>query len=467
MSIIDILDRDTITNIVLQFSNTYYELSIACVCKCFRDILERKRGSKRICTSIKWIVLSEETVKWTIKTYGIIPYPISVSNIAASKGLLGQLRLIENSSNETMNENTCACAALNGHLHILKWLRMNGCPWNRYTITSAASGGYTDVIYWARTNGGEWCEDACTAAAGGIVHLMTNRYRVHASKKKYIKTKNGGHLSTLIWLIENGCPVDYKKVARAAIFNNHINILEWIRINCNFNIEKFPFLCDEAAQSGHVDVFSYLLNFSSINNGVNYMVYISAATRGHVDIMEYAFQYGCPLPTDRWENAICNIGAYYGHIDIVKWGIKMNLMYDKSTCSRAAAGGNLDIIIYLRSIGCEWDETTCSHAAEYGHLNIIKWARENGCPWDVYTFSLAVKKCDINILEWLYENDCPWDEKSCASATNAGNLENLIWLREKGCPWNFLTYQAAVRQEKYLNRVDILKWVRDNNCPYI
>lgn len=469
MSIIDILDTDSITNIVLGFSNTYYELSMACVCRCFRDILEKKRGSKRICTSIRWILSSQESVKWTLKNYGIIPYPISVSNIAAAEGLLPQLKLIENKYNVLRNEETCAIAALNGHLHVLKWLRANGCPWNRYTATSAASGGFTDVLYWARTNGCEWNEDACTAAAGGIAHVMTNRYRVnaYAYKKNYKKTKNGGHLSTLIWLIENGCPVHYKKVVSASIFNNHINILEWIRVYRKFDIDKDPFLCDEAAQSGHVDVFSYLLNFSSNHNTIEFMPYISAATRGHVDIMDYALNYGCQLPRDRWENAICNIGAYYGHINVVKWGVKNGTLYDRSTCSRAAASGNLDILIYLRSIGCEWDETTCSQASQYGHFNIIKWARENGCPWDVYTFSLAAEKGDINILEWLYQNNCPWNENSCASATNAGKLDILIWLREKGCPWNDSTFRAALRQERYFNRFDILKWVRDNNCPYM
>ena len=33
---------------------------------------------------------------------------------------------------------TCSYAAEGGHLEVLKWLRENGCPWNKYTCSYAA-----------------------------------------------------------------------------------------------------------------------------------------------------------------------------------------------------------------------------------------------------------------------------------------------------------------------------------------
>ena len=48
---------------------------------------------------------------------------------------------------------TCSYAALNGHLHVLKWARENGCEWNSYTCSNAALNGHFDVLQWARKNG--------------------------------------------------------------------------------------------------------------------------------------------------------------------------------------------------------------------------------------------------------------------------------------------------------------------------
>lgn len=467
------LDSDILNIVLRQLSGTMYELSMACVCREFRDILQKIRTNQRICTSIRWILSSESTFKWVLDNYGCIPYPIEVSNMIAAQGNLSLLVRVENNNNKLWNEKTCAVAAENGHLHVLKWLRENGCPWDRDVTTFAASGGHTDVIYWARINGCKWSEDACTAASGGILYAKTNRYRISAySNKVYKKTYDGGHLSTLIWLIENGCPVDYGRVLTAAIHNNQIHIIEWIRANELLNIKCFPFLLDEAAQGGHIDTFAYLLkhvgNTTSIyseDSCSEYMPYLSAATRGYVDIMEYAYQQGIPLPSARWEHSICNIGAYYGHLAVVKWGRKNGVSWGKTTCSQAAAGGNLDILIWLHENGCPWDESTCWQCARHGYLHIIKWARGNGCPWDCCTMSCACEKGDMKMIKWLYDNGCPWNEKACYYATSSGKLEVLIWLREKGCPWDGATLQAALRQERYLNRQDILKWVKDNGCP--
>ena len=40
------------------------------------------------------------------------------------------------------DEWTCACAATRGHLHIVKWARANGCPWDENTCSHAAAGGH-------------------------------------------------------------------------------------------------------------------------------------------------------------------------------------------------------------------------------------------------------------------------------------------------------------------------------------
>jgi hypothetical protein len=49
--------------------------------------------------------------------------------------------------------NCCAVAARGGHLEVLKWLRANGCQWNKGTVGEATRAGHDDVLQWALANG--------------------------------------------------------------------------------------------------------------------------------------------------------------------------------------------------------------------------------------------------------------------------------------------------------------------------
>lgn len=47
----------------------------------------------------------------------------------------------------------CKSAARHGQLHVLQWLRQNGCPWDGQVIGIAKSKGYEHIVEWARANG--------------------------------------------------------------------------------------------------------------------------------------------------------------------------------------------------------------------------------------------------------------------------------------------------------------------------
>lgn len=53
------------------------------------------------------------------------------------------------------DEETCAMAALNGHLEIIKWARSREppCPWDEDTCAMAALNAQMAVIKWAHENG--------------------------------------------------------------------------------------------------------------------------------------------------------------------------------------------------------------------------------------------------------------------------------------------------------------------------
>ena len=48
---------------------------------------------------------------------------------------------------------TCANAAYNGHLELLKWAREHDCPWDGQTRRYAAEQGHTVLLRWAEENG--------------------------------------------------------------------------------------------------------------------------------------------------------------------------------------------------------------------------------------------------------------------------------------------------------------------------
>jgi hypothetical protein len=43
---------------------------------------------------------------------------------------------------------TCRYAAWNGHLHILKWARENGCPWREQQIVGMVRDRYPEILEW-------------------------------------------------------------------------------------------------------------------------------------------------------------------------------------------------------------------------------------------------------------------------------------------------------------------------------
>ena len=48
-------------------------------------------------------------------------------------------------------------AAWKGHLHVLKWAHMSGCPWDQQTTAHSAWGGHLDCLQYARYFCGKLC----------------------------------------------------------------------------------------------------------------------------------------------------------------------------------------------------------------------------------------------------------------------------------------------------------------------
>lgn len=421
-SIIDRLDEDTLNTVLWQFSGSDSELAISCTCRTFNEIMKKKRKTNKLRTSIIWITNSASTIHWTYMNYLKIPYPRMVINALAAKGIISLIELACSYSNLRPDYRTCCYAAANGHLHVLQWLHLNNCPFDSNVCVSAAMHGHTHILQWLHSVGCEWDEEVPTAAVGGSTANTKNCW-----DNQNEKASNGGHFLTLLWLQRNGCPMDYHSILSAAIRNNHIFIVDWIRVNKYVDLRDRNYLCNEAVQSGHLDMLIYLNN-----HGVSWdedgMPLYTAALNGYVDIMEYAFQKGCQVP-EVGVFSLCDAGAYNGHLNVIKWARAHGCYWDEHTFSYAALHDDIEMIEWLYNNGCPWDDSTCYSAASFGHLEILKWVRERGCPWGLEACCAAAYSGHLHVIVWALENGCPWNDKIYEIAVKGGNRHIVQWLR--------------------------------------
>ena len=227
---------------------------------------------------------------------------------------------------------TCSFAAGNGYIDILKWARENGCfykysialqlniyknckinkyfinkifidlnPWGAITCAFAADGKYFDILKWLRENGCDWDRWTCSNAA------KNNDFEI------------------LKWAIENGCFYKYSIALQLNIYKNcKINkyFINKIFIDLNPCDEK---TCAYAAGNGNFDMlkwarehscfYKYFINKIFIDlNPWNKFTCECATINGYLDILKWAMENNCPWDDDVYTNALEN-----NRINILEW----------------------------------------------------------------------------------------------------------------------------------------------------
>ena len=51
---------------------------------------------------------------------------------------------------------------------MLKALRAEGCPWDKWTCSHAAAGGHLEVLKWLRAEGCPWDAETCERGANWV-----------------------------------------------------------------------------------------------------------------------------------------------------------------------------------------------------------------------------------------------------------------------------------------------------------
>lgn len=124
--------------------------------------------------------------------------------IAASAGRIDLLKAAYKSGHSIMDAYACVGAARGGQLDCLKYLRLEGCPWNYITCHEAAYGSHFEVLKWAIRNG-------CPSNNGTMVYAAGSK-----------------NLEMVKWLHENGHIIS-ACVCTASVYAGATDIIEWAR----------------------------------------------------------------------------------------------------------------------------------------------------------------------------------------------------------------------------------------------
>ena len=150
---------------------------------------------------LKWI-REEKKCEWDYRTI----------NVAARQGNLEMVKYCV--ANECpIDEFACACAAENGHLEVLKYLREEAkAPWDLGTAIRAAQNGHLHILeYLVERKYDQYSEWACNWAAK-YGHLNCLKYLRETAKAPWDywavrKAHENKHPECLQYLLDNNCPL--------------------------------------------------------------------------------------------------------------------------------------------------------------------------------------------------------------------------------------------------------------------
>lgn len=143
-----------------------------------------------------------------------------------------------------------------------------------------------------------------------------------------------------------GYHAPYNNIVCAAVFNNCLRAAMWLIDNgCNFSINQCIYY---AIQLGRLPILKFLKRYTEIANAAD-----NAATNADTVDNDDDNYNDKPYIANCWDNPnLCNISAYYGHLNVLEWLIQNNCYLDIQLCIDSAmhmqvSGSRYDVISYL------------------------------------------------------------------------------------------------------------------------
>ena len=207
------------------------------------------------------------------------------------------------------DELVCYYAAIYGNLKALIWARENGCPWGRETFNCAAQYGRIDILeycfkyncpvdspilYQMPFEADEFFEPTLSEMQERSlkVYKWLHQHSIPWDDTACLTPARAGHLSTLKWAIENGCPW-------------HEDIFEEINIECNAAMDMVKY-CFQHLSS--IDDLVYVFVINKMNERWRY--HQSAI----IEVLQMLHDHGIP-----WNRDLIPCAERLGQTQLADW----------------------------------------------------------------------------------------------------------------------------------------------------
>lgn len=92
----------------------------------------------------------------------------------------------------------------------------------------------------------------------------------------------------------------------------------------------------------------------------------------------------------KWASPICDLVAYFGHLDVLQWAVKNNYLWDENTCISALRSGKLDVLQWAIENGCSYEVSDITILANIGgYKNIVDWIMQIKYSYDTPTHTAS------------------------------------------------------------------------------
>jgi hypothetical protein len=302
--------------------------------------------------------------------------------------------------------------------------------YSKRTCEAAAAGAHVHVLQFLRDEGCEWHESACSAAA------------------------RNAHMPTLKWLREQGCPWAVDRICGDAAESGSIEMLLYLKQQGGFFNE---YTLTRAARKGQLAV-CHLLVAEQCPCDVRACMY--AAVAGDLETVRFLHESGCPWDAD----SMVELGAGSGSVELLRYLKQQGCAFNAQVMTAAAAKGHTQLCQFLRAEQCPWDARACENAARGGSVHTLHWWHEQGCPWDVDAIlTVAAKSGHTAILTFMQSVEPAASAEQLTEMLNAAgsgtHLAAAQWLRQQGAEW-----PAVLEHWGRVCSGDALQWARDEGC---
>ncbi|GFH56250.1 hypothetical protein CTEN210_12726 [Chaetoceros tenuissimus] len=226
------------------------------------------------------------------------------------------------------------------------------------------------------------------------------------------------------------------------------------------------FLYEKIAENGHLHILQYLKNEYYFFYGFCCSAY-GAARGGHIHILQWLKELGCfERVNKRVVKKCAEIAAQCRQLEVLKY-FKQNFDFFEDFClmDEALQSRSLDILRFCHNQRDDYyDGVDVDKIIRTGKVEIVKYFSDNQGEFSERSTMVAAMHGHLDVLKYLLAKDIDWDVD--AHGYHGHYFLILKFGYEKYRQWFNSNITKCFFEEKSNFNVDMLKYLRQNNCPW-